>query len=188
MMSSYRAAAIAALSLGAGLAGAPASQAAVVYNFERLAIPDAQVGAMSFQYTSADVILTDRFVDVADLDFCDVDPSEGVCTGVMFIVDTTGFTSTDAYDGINVVTDWGASGFYFDNGAIGAPGVHLGSFSAGQRLTVTVSPDTTSPTPEPATWALMLSGFGAVGAALRRRRLAVVVQPARYRIATSQRS
>lgn len=46
--------------------------------------------------------------------------------------------------------------------------VHLGTFDG---FTGFLSPAIVlSPTPEPATWAMMLSGFGAVGAMIRRRR------------------
>jgi hypothetical protein len=40
------------------------------------------------------------------------------------------------------------------------------------RLNAGPTPQSTPPVPEPATWALMVCGFGAVGAAMRRRKVA----------------
>jgi hypothetical protein len=37
---------------------------------------------------------------------------------------------------------------------------------------------TVTPVPEPGTWALMIAGFGGIGAALRRRRTQVAVATA----------
>lgn len=45
--------------------------------------------------------------------------------------------------------------------------VHLGTFDGYAGF---LSPAVPSPAPEPATWAMMLSGFGAVGTMIRRRR------------------
>jgi hypothetical protein len=43
------------------------------------------------------------------------------------------------------------------------------NFFASTSLSVTASPIVTAAVPEPASWALTLAGFGAVGAAMRRR-------------------
>lgn len=40
------------------------------------------------------------------------------------------------------------------------------------QLSFTLTPAAASPSPEPASWALMIGGFGLVGAAMRRRRTA----------------
>jgi len=49
-----------------------------------------------------------------------------------------------------------------------------GSFSSDPRPTVNALP----PVPEPATWAMMIAGFGLVGGSLRQRRLARTFGPA----------
>jgi len=59
----------------------------------------------------------------------------------------------------------------FGAGAFGAPGFHFGANNA--RLAVIALPGGTAPpagVPEPAAWALLLTGFTLAGAALRRRR------------------
>ena len=47
------------------------------------------------------------------------------------------------------------------------------------RISVTTSGVHTAPVPEPATWALMIMGFGLTGAMLRRRRATLAVARAR---------
>lgn len=65
----------------------------------------------------------------------------------------------------------------FAPGTFGANGVYShiailpGSSFAGtsiSSLTISGSPDVVNPVPEPATWAMMLAGFGLIGAGLRR--------------------
>lgn len=51
-------------------------------------------------------------------------------------------------------------------------GVTFGS-NATASVTITVDKVATAAVPEPATWALMIGGFGVAGAALRRRRMAI---------------
>jgi len=45
------------------------------------------------------------------------------------------------------------------------------SFTTASGLTYAQSPDLVGAVPEPSTWALMLLGFGAIGAAIRRRKI-----------------
>ncbi len=60
-------------------------------------------------------------------------------------------------------------------GAIGGTSFDLRGGSVVQTVVASVTPiAATSPVPEPATWAMMLMGFGAVGGALRSRRKATV--------------
>ena len=63
----------------------------------------------------------------------------------------------------------GQTTFYkFDAGAVlDTFSIHLPSSSAAVLYS---TQDATSPAPEPASWALMLGGFGLVGSAMRRRR------------------
>ncbi len=67
------------------------------------------------------------------------------------------FTSTTAFDRIDI-TQNGGGGFELDNITIGDPAL------AGR------GPPAPGPVPEPASWAMMIVGFGAVGVALRGRR------------------
>ena len=48
--------------------------------------------------------------------------------------------------------------------------VHLGTFNGTDRFFETVVPPTTPGVPEPASWAMMLLGFGLTGSLIRRRR------------------
>jgi hypothetical protein len=61
--------------------------------------------------------------------------------------------------------------YYFDQGSFGTVGVHLSQvFGNTQFATLTVSDSSlVAGVPEPASWALMIAGFGLVGAGLRRR-------------------
>jgi hypothetical protein len=73
--------------------------------------------------------------------------------------------------------DAGANFYYFDIAAATTNGVYeslfFGTDQAG-RLTVTGARDPDGPVvPEPATWAMLIAGFGLVGATVRRRRAAV---------------
>jgi hypothetical protein len=68
-----------------------------------------------------------------------------------------GFTSATAFDRIDIIQN-GGGGFELDNITIGNAIGHHGSN------------DSTGAVPEPASWAMMLVGFGAMGAMLRRRR------------------
>lgn len=69
------------------------------------------------------------------------------------------------------------SGYYLDAVATGPDHDILGSASFGTATIVGEEPTPptppTSPVPEPASWALMVGGFGLAGAALRRQRVAV---------------
>lgn len=62
--------------------------------------------------------------------------------------------------------------FYFADGAFGKSGTYdsllLGSSQAGRLI---VSSTSSTPVPEPASWALMIGGFAAVGGSLRRRQV-----------------
>jgi PEP-CTERM motif len=61
--------------------------------------------------------------------------------------------------------------YFFNPGSFGTVGVHSSQvFGSAQFATLTVSDSSIIPgVPEPASWALMIAGFGLVGAGLRRR-------------------
>ena len=70
-------------------------------------------------------------------------------------------------------TDRSSSFYFFPDGALGSNGVYPTSFGL-FRATLTVSgTPTSSAAPEPASWAMMIAGFGLLGAAMRRRKVAM---------------
>jgi hypothetical protein len=90
--------------------------------------------------------------------------------GVIYQIDSLGFRALIAGGGFDIV--YGPDSFFsaFDGpvlftGLTSAPTFKLGTFSP-FNSTLTISE---TAVPEPATWGLMILGFGAVGAALRRR-------------------
>lgn len=76
----------------------------------------------------------------------------------------TAFTS---YDGVSSLANTGAT-FYTD-GATAAYNTDRGDVLVTGASGLSFSADIASPAPEPATWAMMLLGFGVIGYALRRR-------------------
>jgi hypothetical protein len=61
--------------------------------------------------------------------------------------------------------------YFFDQGSFGTVGVHSSQvFGPEQFATLTVSDSSiVAGVPEPASWAMMIAGFGFVGASMRRR-------------------
>lgn len=86
-------------------------------------------------------------------------------------------SDTDDYVGFGYVLGSGGSEFtvfdYFASDSFQTVGVHetilYGTDQAG-RLTVTRNGGGGGVIPEPTTWAMLIAGFGMVGAAIRRRR------------------
>ena len=150
---------VAALLLS-GAVAAPVS-AAVVYQFESI------FGA--FSYTTDDFLIADRLVQASELTSCTALDS---CLSVRFDLDYEGKGQRD-----NLVFTHGTSRstasnyFYFGLGAFQSVGVYAAS--GNNRGTLTVSRLASGAVPEPSAWALMISGFGAVGAGMRRRRTSV---------------
>lgn len=125
----------------------------------------------SLSYTSPNFISDNRFVPVASLDSCTVTtPVGGACTFSMpFFADTTVFGGADTYDFVGFQVAFSQPAYYFANGAFGALGIYETlEFGSAQAATLIVSQ--VGGVPEPATWAMMIGGFGLVGSAARRRR------------------
>lgn len=91
------------------------------------------------------------YVSLPTTQGCTVNPNTLTVTGCSWTKYTLNFTGTAR----SIVL--GGSGSYFDNVTFGAGG----------------GPATGS-VPEPASWAMLIAGFGLTGAAMRRRRVAVV--------------
>ena len=149
------------------------------------------------EYTPSDISLTFTF----DLPTpTDGDPVSGV-TGVAGFISQSMYLDwdpgTSLFQLLNVnggtsinygkgsprgLLDIGVNGGVFDAGLIGLPGPRCNRAGAsdGSKGALTVyglfdwvrDPTPTAGVPEPATWALMIGGFGMAGAALRRRRAA----------------
>lgn len=95
------------------------------------------------------------------LTFFDADNVELSSTNV--VLTNGAFTDPGVYSHYGVTSTTGIGGFSFSSGATGNTSIdNLVAVSNGNGATV----------PEPAAWALMLVGFGAAGATLRRSRRA----------------
>jgi len=76
-----------------------------------------------------------------------------------------GFAGCGFQSSLSAINSSGSFGFFFN----GAPGAYQ-EYASGQGGTFDTIKIGAGGVPEPATWALMLSGFGLIGATLRRRR------------------
>ncbi len=89
---------------------------------------------------------------------------------------TGGFTLVDHYSG-DVVT-LNLTGAQLYTGLETSPTLSTGLFAFSDGLTtyeLSVDLCNCDPVPEPSTWAMMLAGFGGIGAALRSRRRRIVL-------------
>ena len=107
-----------------------------------------------------------------------ITPLGGSCSEQHYlaVLDNNG-NGGDLFDALQFHAVTKAANFRFANGAFGTPGVHdtIDGWPNLGRLTVSGQVDgpptdwLPAPIPEPATWAMMIMGFGAVGSMLRRR-------------------
>lgn len=156
---------------------APAA-AAVQYDFAATSSYGGAYG--SFSFVSPDFINSSStngtLIDLATLTSCSVSFGGAACGTQLLLNNDSAFTGSPS-DAISFGTSNGASTdrgavYYFADGAL----TNFGTFSSillgsRQAATLRVSQAALSAVPEPATWVMMLIGFGGMGLALRRRRV-----------------
>lgn len=166
-------AAVAAVVLSA--AAVPA-HATVTYKFAAdSALNGYPYGA--FEFTTASFLTGTNAIAVGALTSCTISYSASASTvcGEQFIselftptYDTIGFGSKD----VGSAQPWDVQVYYyFAKGSFGAAGTYeTVIFGGDQHATLTISE--AAGVPEPGAWALMICGFGLVGAVMRRRPVA----------------
>jgi hypothetical protein len=151
--------------LGGALVAASSANAAVTYILNG--------GNVGFQLTLPSYVTAYQNFPAATLDSCTPLPGS-VCESVDIapagqqLSDRLFLNMASATPGGN----GGILGWQFTAGALGQDGVYL-ALNSFEVTTLTVR--STAAVPEPASWALMIGGFGLAGAALRRRRVSARV-------------
>ncbi len=148
--------------------------AAVTYTFEASSAFGTPFG--KFVYEAPTFITAETFVPAASLTSCTVtSPASGFTCGTQRFI--PGDPANGIYDFIGFATQNTTTAYYFAPGALGAFGIYetqLFGTDQAARLIVSRSGGP-GPVPEPATWAMMIAGFGIMGGAMRYRRRQVRV-------------
>jgi hypothetical protein len=185
---------LARLAAVSALALASAAQASVIYTFtgEYVSERDDEGNTLAtstatWTYTAADFVTA--YADITP-DSCDSGNAGFFCAATQRIEPYPSSFGGDIggdYIGLNLNTaDGSGTGFYwFQPGAFGAVGTYSnagwpnpscsdtsGCYGNAGVATLTVSMGGNA-VPEPASWAMLVAGFGIVGAGLRRRSLRV---------------
>jgi len=137
-------------------------------------------GYYGFTLTSTATLIPDgnggMMIDPAtDVDFCPTCvfvtgmTAGGMDIGSLFLTATAG--STDALENYNLLGQFLSAGTY----TLHIQGTRGDAGSFGGNVSFAAAP---APVPEPATWAMMLLGFGAIGWQVRRRRAPLLAQAA----------
>jgi hypothetical protein len=155
----------------AALSWATAGQAAVIYDFKWFADDDPQAALLgSFRFTAIDFITGRIDVNPEDLDACAVSFPGSKCSAQALDPDSAAF-GEPGFDVVvfnynQVASRVRPAVHFFEDGSFRTAGVHEQIVSDYiSQLTVTVVPNAV---PEPATWALMILGFGLAGTGIRR--------------------
>ena len=173
-----------AATIGFGLFPANPASAAVRYTFTVFSGPEQNgehINGGGFSLTVPSFVTGDPSFSAASLTNCSVStnmqPTGGTCMGM-----EQDFYSNPVRDYLGFGTDttlnpltW--SYYNFVSGAFSAPGTYASvptpGYGTGQMLVELVADVDTPAVPEPAAWAMMLSGLAMVGGAMRRRSMIV---------------
>lgn len=115
-----------------------------------------------------------RFFEASRLTSCVISDGD-ICYGLVFDVLT--FVSTGEYGVVGGIGSLGRGlyGISLPTGRLDANGIYAGGDSAGRFTGSLVVSGEKTYVPEPAAWALLLTGFGLIGTAARRRRSAAAI-------------
>lgn len=163
--------------LALGFMGLPgAAEASVTYQFEASSsFPQGNAQSMysgGFTLTVADFITATTTIPVAAFSSCSVNQSNNqaaACDASVF--NDAYYPGSDVLQfGFSSANASGLLNYYFDATAFGTIGTHdTMIFGADQQGRLIVS-GSGSAVAEPAAWAMLIAGFGAVGTTMRRRR------------------
>ncbi|UAK23445.1 PEPxxWA-CTERM sorting domain-containing protein [Sphingomonas nostoxanthinifaciens] len=146
--------------VAATIGGAAVADASVVYSYSN------PVGGASFSYTASDFITSNTAISGAATNSCSV--FGFTCTSVNFSF--SGAIATISASSL-FQSPFGSLPFSdsstFNAADLMTPGAHGSTSNIFASLTVT---QMGGAVPEPASWAMMLAGFGIAGGAMRRRR------------------
>ena len=165
---------VAALAL---LAAAGPAAAVVTYSFEgRSAFPGNNFGRFTISLPGA--VTSSSTFPAAQFSSCQVLSNPNfTCGDHRFTFTTVATFGIDAnmieFSALDNGSEVGRTFFYFAPGAFGANGTYQTIvFGEDQAATLTVSGigGGGGAVPEPASWAMLIAGFGLTGAAMRRRR------------------
>ncbi len=145
----------------------------VKYEFSYTDMNDFADLQLSFVYLSDGFITEDRTVPVADLQSCVVTmPTAYVCEAPIFIVDFGTLPRVD-YGAGSTIGEFSFGGSVgFPDAALLTPGFYTNGGAAQDRFATLRVSQVSGAVPEPASWAMLITGFGPIGAALRRRQRA----------------
>jgi hypothetical protein len=145
--------------MAATVVSAPAS-ASVLYTFAT--DEPFTGGALSFTYDASNFLNDSIFVQRSALTNV-----VGNIDRVRFDASCPGAGGATACDQLTVFSGVTSVFRYFGNDAFARYGSSVAAF--GTAATLTVAPPASGAVPEPASWAMMILGMGAVGYAMRRR-------------------
>jgi hypothetical protein len=158
----------------AAIVGATPASALIRYDFTALSsfVFDDPAGSVmgGWTYIAPTYVVGDADIPLADLVSCTAVSSLGPtsCTDQFFFA-SPAFGQADT-----VAIGFGTTNveplYYFADGAFSAPGTYNTTlFGTDQQGILVVTDLGKGTVPEPASWALMIVGFGLVGGAMRRR-------------------